>query len=89
MHASVQWLAPSIGLVRIHPVGGYGSPWTWACCIVRHERQAEIYIAEHAPTHKEVGALHKLFASIEVDSVLWERRDEHGNCVMKEFKVRR
>lgn len=85
MRASIQWLTQEIGLVRTHPVGEYGDPWTWACCIVKDGDTATVYIAEHAPTHAERSALKCLFLGAGISKVRWERK--RGDAVTKEFSL--
>lgn len=85
MKASVQWIGHSIGLVRVHPAGGYGDPWTWACCIVVETGIATVYIAKLAPTFPEARAIRDLFKQLGIHTATWERRDEES--VVKEYKV--
>lgn len=80
----------TVGIVRVHPPGGSyknKSPYSWAataeCFSTTTERKnniAYIYGATKAPTPSEWRALYRLFKSVGVNIVSYERAKGKNVC---------
>ena len=73
---------PIAGVLRVHPFGELGSPWTWACTCVVTGDVATLYGVLEAPTPNQWRALAKCFRDLGVKRVTYERRNtDHDRIV--------
>jgi len=72
MYATIETIA---GVIRVHEEG-HEETYTWSCSATLnlHCGTATLYGAIRAPNLREVRALKRLFTSIGIAEVEWERR---------------
>lgn len=63
------------GIIRTHPEGDYGAPYTWSCHAALHGDVAYLRAAMRAPTQDEAHAIKRLLAERGITEVRWERRN--------------
>jgi hypothetical protein len=63
--ASVEWLAPDVGLLRVHEGDGgrFGDPYVWCCTVVREYHTAKIKGVDATPSPSIVRAVKACLAS--------------------------
>ena len=66
---------PLVGVLRVHPFGGAGSPWTWACACAINEDTATIYGAVTAPTPSQWRAITECLRGMGLTKISYERRN--------------
>lgn len=78
MYSSVQWLSGrgsrSVGVLRVHPDGGYGSAYSWACTLVLDDKTASLYGVTRAPTLPEARAIKEALIYAGATESVWDRR---------------
>ena len=73
---------PIAGVLRVHPFGGAGTPWTWACACVVSGDEAHLYGVLEAPTPSQWRALAKCLRDMGIARVSYERRNtDHDRIV--------
>lgn len=73
---------PLVGVLRVHPFGGAGTPWTWACTCVVAGEEATLYGVVEAPTPGQWRALAQCLRGMGVTRVTYERRNtDHDRIV--------
>ncbi len=81
MIASLEALCPCrcAFVVRVHPEGGLGSPYTWAAVVVARGMTAEIKAALRAPTVSEARAVEAALRDAGFTR-RWHERLSPGKC---------
>lgn len=54
---SLDWICEHAARLRVHPTGGHGSPWTWACVVEKRGELAILTLASRAPDEHERRAI--------------------------------
>jgi hypothetical protein len=85
VRSSVEWLLGtsecSVGVLRVHPDGGYGSPYSWACTLVLDGRIASLHGVTRAPTMGEARAIKEAMIYVGASTSEWERKGEATRLV--------
>ncbi len=63
------------GVLRVHPFGVTGTPWTWACTCVVVGDEATLYGVLEAPTPSQWRALAQCLRGMGVTRARYERRN--------------
>lgn len=71
MIASVEWLPNSSAVIRVHPRGDHGTPYSWACVFSPDGEIANIKARLRDPTHEERVAMNKVLRTMGFSAVKW------------------
>lgn len=80
--ASVQWICPHAGLIRLHegPGGRYGDPYVWWTAFAREGDTAEIMGADRP---LPLGGPRAVVAALRAEGLTGRKYDRPGRLVVK------
>jgi len=83
MNCSIQWLCEHTFILRTHPDGDFGDPYTFSITCKINNQQIILYGALRAPTPMEWRAIRQSLKEMGFDHAKWERKNKLARTIIK------